>query len=241
MNNRKIFRRTTGNSPRIWLVVLIILAFIIAIMVINYFGKAKVEETYTERTLKIQNGTIIETELVSERTYRIDVEKLSKDEMQSGSTWRIQERTVGCGKIPKSQELHFPESTYVAGAIMVNGEAGGVSSITERSGCLWIACNRVMSDDPYYPDDLESVIAQIGAFDGYNPNGTYTEADYRLAVDVFERFWREQNGESSVSVGRSIPADYLYFWGDGDHNYFTKSQGGAPYVWGSMFISPYIN
>ena len=222
MNNRKVFRRTTGNSPRIWLVVFIILAFIIAIMIINYLGKAKVEETYTERTLKVQNGTIIETELVSERTYRIDVEKLSKDEMQS-------------------QELHFPESAYIAGAIMVNGEAGGVSSITERSGCLWIACNRVMSDDPYYPDDLESVIAQSGAFDGYNPNGTYTEADYRLAVDVFERFWREQNGESSVSVGRSIPADYLYFWGDGDHNYFTKSQGGAPYVWGSIFISPYIN
>lgn len=222
MKDRKIFRRTTGNSPRIWLVVLIILAFIVAIMIINYLGKAKVEETYTERTLKVQGGTIIETELVSERTYRIDVEKLSKNEMQS-------------------QELHFPESTYIAGAIMVNGEAGGVLSTTERSGCLWIACNRVMSDDPYYPDDLESVIAQSGAFDGYNPNGTYTEADYRLAVDVFERFWREQNGESSVSVGRSIPVDYLFFWGDGDHNYFTKSQGGAPYVWGSMFISPYIN
>ena len=241
MKERQIAFRRTGNAPRIWLVLLIIAVLIIIAIIFSYFSKAKVEETYTERTIEVKDGKIIETELIREAEYRIDPSKLhvSTEEVVSTSysstasfDKKVEEHMI-------SRTLHFPESTYIAGAIMVHGEAGGVASMTERSGCLWIACNRVMSDDPYFPDDLESVIAQAGAFDGYNPNGTYTEEDYRLAVDVFERFYREMNGETASEVGRSIPSTYLYFHGDGVHNYFTQTLGGSSYVWGSMLVSPY--
>ena len=136
---------------------------------------------------------------------------------------------------------HFSEETYVAGAIMVHYEAGGVDSVTERSGCLWVACNRVISESSFYPDDLIAVIEQEGQFTGYFRGGTYTEEDYLLAVDVFERFYREQNGESPADVGRTLPEEYVHFYGDGEHNYFTIGIGGAPYVWDEDFITPYEN
>jgi hypothetical protein len=47
------------------------------------------------------------------------------------------------------------------------------------------------------------------------------------------------NGEDNV--GRTLPSDYLFFTGDGEHNYFTKVQNGIPYVWGSLLVSPYKN
>lgn len=240
MKEREIAFRRTGNAPRIWLVALIVAVFVIIAMIFSYFSKAKVEETYTERTIEVKDGKIIETELIREAEYRVDPSKLHVSTEEVASSSYSSMATLKNAEVHVAERtLHFPENTYIAGAIMVHGEAGGVASMTERSGCLWVACNRVMSDDPYFPDDLESVIAQAGAFDGYNPNGTFTEEDYRLAVDVFERFYRETNGESAIEVGRSIPATYLYFYGDGEHNYFTQTIGGKSYVWGSMLISPY--
>ena len=134
---------------------------------------------------------------------------------------------------------HFSESTYIKGAILLHGEAGGIPSLTEQSGVLWIVCNRVDSESSFFPDDIESVIEQEGQFDGYIPGETYTEADYELAVDVFERWYREKNGETEV--GRTLPKEYLFFLGDGEHNHFTTTQNGLPYKFGSQLISPYIS
>ena len=135
---------------------------------------------------------------------------------------------------------HYDVETYITTAKMVHGEAGGVTSMTERSECIWTACNRVLN--PKYPDTIIAVITQRGQFEGYSPSNTYTEADYELAVDVLERFYREQHGESALEVGRTLPADYYYFYGDGKHNYFTQRPGGRAYTIGSDgLVSPYMN
>ncbi len=135
---------------------------------------------------------------------------------------------------------HYDVETYITTAKMVHGEAGGVTSMTERSECIWTACNRVLN--PKYPDTIIAVITQRGQFEGYSPSNTYTEADYELAVDVLERFYREQHGESALEVGRTLPADYYYFYGDDKHNYFTQRQGGRVYTIGSDgLVSPYMN
>ena len=218
---RKSYRRTVDRKMGLKLIAvfMIIFAIFYTALLNHYQQTVVVKEVQFEKITKITPDVVIET------TYRLETET-KKPVVVATST-----------KVTK----HFPESTYIKGAIMVNGEARGVKSITERSGCLWIACNRVISDNPFFLDDLESVITQASQFDGYSENGTYTEADYNLAVDVFERFYRELNGEPSEMVGRTIPVDYLYFVGDGEHNYFSKVQNGTPYVWGSMYISPYKN
>lgn len=236
-NGQHYYRlRRAGYAPRFGWTALSIVIILLVIVIVNS-SKATVNETYIERSYRLQgDGRVVTTEFKQEVSYRVDVEEhvlKAANSMPQQTTEAVVEEAV--------LTKHYPESTYIKGAIMVHGEAGGVPSITERSGCLWTACNRVISLDPFFPDELEAVIEQRAQFDGYAAKGTYTQADYDLAVDVFERFWREQNGESSEMVGRTLPADYLYFTGDGEHNYFTKVQNGTPYVWGSMYISPYWN
>lgn len=264
-SNQYLGLRKAGNAPRFGKLAIFILAILAIYLIFTYYSKAHVKEVYVEKTYRMSKGAVIETEFRSEREYRIDPDKLlagaNKDMLMAAIEADVEAKAKAMSEIkmdtpePEIADIaevteiaaelvvepvkHFPESTYVKGAIMVHGEAGGVASITERSGCLWIACNRVVN--VRYPDSLESVIEQKWQFDGYDPNGTYTEADYNLAVDVFERFYREQNGESPEAVGRTLPAEYIFFTGDGAHNYFTKEQNGTPYIWGSQLISPYKN
>lgn len=260
-NQKPVGFRKSGYTPRVSVIALLMAIFSILLSII--LAKAgKVHETYTERSFRVENGTLVEQEYKKETT-----RPLTKDEYQgiyAGVTLELQkmmndkafaeapktklevktaEKTVVSE--PAKEEVvvvkHFSESTYIKGAIMMHGEAGGIPSMTERSGPLWCACNRVDSDDPFFPDNLEAVIEQDWQFDGYTPGGEYTQEDYDLAVDVFERWYREKNGESALSVGRTLPSEYLFFTGDGVHNYFRKTQTGTIYVWGSQLPGPYKN
>lgn len=249
------FRKSgyTSHLPKIALIMAIFSIFLcIALAKIG-----KVHETYTERSLQIRDGRVIEQEYKKEITrpltkkeldglysgVSLEIRKIVRTALSNPTTTTLEVKTAERAVVATREQVstaiikHFPESTYIKGAIMEHGEAGGIPSMTERSQPLWTACNRVDSDDPFYPDDLESVIEQAWQFDGYTPNGEYTKADYDLAVDVFERWYREKHGETNV--GRTLPADYLFFTGDGVHNYFRKTQNGAIYV--LDLPSPYEN
>ena len=265
MKNRKhVGYRKEIIKPK-WSIVLLA-AIIIALLFIIIFrmNDDKVHETYTERQYQEQNGILYEKEYKRERSYTAD--DFDPNLLYAGMSLELYEinaraheaavkstiavvktvertanKTVSVKQSePNEQPVkHLSESTYVKGAKMLHGEAGGVPSTTERSGPLWVVCNRVDSDDPFFPDNLESVIEQEWQFDGYSPDGDYTQADYDLAVDVFERWYREKHGETAAEVGRTLPSDYLFFTGDGEHNYFRKTQDGPAYVWGSELASPY--
>jgi hypothetical protein len=192
------------------------------------------EDTIAQEIVNLNKQAIIDTPDVipayrPTKSGRIAKEKGGMNEAIASAVKAKSEKNV----------RHFTEEEYVLGAIVLHGEAGAIPSITEQSGVLWTIWNRVLDD--LYPNDIKSVVTQEGQFDGYTINGVYTKKDYDLAVDVFERGWREAHGESSESVGRTLPKDYLYFYGDGKHNYFVKQFGQDPYVWGSQFISPYEN
>ena len=171
---------------------------------------------------------------------------LKADELSSESGFtRFLEKTDV--EIPdKTEPLQWEEGMAIAEhnvgeeavkrlAILLEGEGGGLESLTELSGVGWIVINRV-----YYsecPDDIIGVITQDGQFDGYTEQGYYSERSYWLANDILARYERELAGEEDV--GRTLPKDYLFFYGDGEHNYFTKEEGGKAYVWGSDLKSPY--
>lgn len=138
---------------------------------------------------------------------------------------------------PEDSQVNEPDWTQAAEYIAktVYGEAG-ICCTTEQAAVVWCILNRVDSTDPYYPDDIIAVITQPGQFHGYKAEQPVEPELYELALDVICRWQREKDGEPDT--GRVLPADYLFFSGDGIQNYFRKDwRGGTTWDW--SLPSPY--
>lgn len=98
------------------------------------------------------------------------------------------------------------------------GEARGISSKTEVACIGWCILNRV----DYYGKSIEKTITA--------PNQFYYKASFpttsqaggwdlvALATDVLDRWSREKAGQTNV--GRVLPKKYMWYAGDGKHNWF---------------------
>lgn len=118
----------------------------------------------------------------------------------------------------------------------VFGEAAVTGSDMEMSAVAWCILNRVDSDA--YADSIMEVVTQPRQFHGYHEDYPVDEHIEALVLDVFERWAEEKQG--TQDVGRVLPADYLFFQGDGEHNHFTTEyQGGE--VWDWSLPNPYKN
>ena len=130
--------------------------------------------------------------------------------------------------------MHFDENDVIVVAKILYNECGGVPSKTEQACVAWTICNRV---DAGYG----STISECGTSPyqyAYNEDTVVTDDLYNLAYDVLTRWNNEKNGEDNV--GRVIPKDYVFFWGDGEHNWFRNAfEGGT--IWDYSFASPYEN
>ena len=121
---------------------------------------------------------------------------------------------------------------YMLGQI-IQVEAGGIQSDTEKACVAWTVLNHV--DHPAYPNSISACITQPGAFAYIS--GTYvTDHNLWLARDVVSRWEREKAGETNV--GRTLPQGYLSFWGDGSHNYFRVNYNTYD-RWDYSLGSPY--
>lgn len=109
------------------------------------------------------------------------------------------------------------EAEYIAKTVW--GEARGCT-VAEQEQVIWCILNRVDSDIQYFPDNIISVVTQPNQFHGYSPDHPVTEEHYNLALDVLDRWEAEKRGEA---VQRNLGKDYVYFHGDGEHNYFRKN------------------
>lgn len=124
------------------------------------------------------------------------------------------------------------EVAYIAKTIF--GEAGVVRSKARRAAVGWCILNRV--DSPTFPDTVEAVVTAPAQFHGYREDCEPPESYYELARDILTRYHREQQGEADA--GRTLPQGYLYFWGDGKENHFTKDWLGKDY-WNWSLPDPY--
>lgn len=106
------------------------------------------------------------------------------------------------------------EAEYIAKTIY--GEARGCSPY-EQEQVVWCILNRV--DSERFPDTVVEVVTQPRQFHGYSKHWPVWEEHYDIALDVLYRWEAEKNGEESY---RNLEPDYLYFGGDGKHNYFRK-------------------
>lgn len=119
-------------------------------------------------------------------------------------------------------------------AKVVYGEAGNCSK-TEKAAVIWCVLNRV--DDNRFPDNITDVITQENQFSGYyESNFAYSEY-VELANDVMTRWIFEKTAVGDI--GRVIPKEYMWFYGDGKHNYFRDQYNGNYNIWDWSLESPY--
>lgn len=132
----------------------------------------------------------------------------------------------------QEQEEHDQE-TLVALARTVWGEARGCTT-TEQAAVVWCVLNRV--DRHEWPDDPLEVVEQPGQFPGYDPEHPVWSDILALVEDVMDRWELEKTAVGDV--GRVLPREYVFFEGDGSHNYFRAEFRGND-TWDWSLGSPY--
>ena len=111
-------------------------------------------------------------------------------------------------------------------------EAGGIPFDEHKAAICWTILNRV---DAGYGPTIKSVIIP-GQF-AYNEDVMVRTDLYLIAKDVVTRWMLEKQGY--INVGRVLPADYFWYWGDGEVNWFRNvyEDGSNPWDW--HWGSPY--
>jgi hypothetical protein len=126
---------------------------------------------------------------------------------------------------------YYTEEDVAMLAKLLYGECRGVDSETEQACVAWVVLNRV--DDDEKP--INDIITSPYQF-AYNSSAPILEDLYILSEDVLMRWSMEKQGVADV--GRVLPADYTYFAGDGEHNYFRNAYIGGT-KWDYSMESPY--
>ena len=144
--------------------------------------------------------------------------------------------TIAESEKPEAEEPEYiPDAAEVeALAKMLYGEARGIASDMEKAACVWCVLNRV--DDPRYPDTVLEVLEAPYQFAGYSANNPVLPELETLAADALKRYQAERDGEANV--GRVLPAEYLFFTGDGVNNHFTIGWKDAE-TWDWSLQNPY--
>ena len=125
-------------------------------------------------------------------------------------------------------EQVFSEEEITAIAKTVWGEALVTNSDMEMAAVAWCILNRV--DSSLFPNSIVEVVTAPSQFHGYSGDNPVPGRIRELVLDVLGRWLAEKDGEENV--GRVLPSDYLYFWGDGWHNHFTTEYlGGVEWDW----------
>lgn len=138
---------------------------------------------------------------------------------------------------PEPEAIDPLKADKEALARMVWGEARGCST-TEQAAVVWCALNRFDSGDPYYANcmTIYDIVTQPAQFAGYDPENPLDPDIMALVEDVLVRWMAEK--VCVGDVGRVLPAEYLYFTGDGRVNTFRDQyQGGNTWDW--SLDSPY--
>lgn len=141
---------------------------------------------------------------------------------------------VAEGMIQETPEVvtYYTDEDIIMIAKVLWAECRGVPSDTEKACVAWTILNRVDADDSQTIADVIKAKHQFA----WNSGSPVDDGLYDLAADVLERWNLEKNGQSDV--GRVLPSDYLWFSGDGNHNYFRNEYKGGD-IWDYSLPSPY--
>lgn len=97
-------------------------------------------------------------------------------------------------------------------------------------GCAFAAAVAAVVPMEAERDTVAEVVTQPHQFAGYSPDYPATEEFKAIAADVLIRWEREKR--EGGEVGRVLPAEYVFFTGDGEVNHFrTEYEGGMFWDW----------
>jgi len=128
----------------------------------------------------------------------------------------------------------FTEEDVEALAKVIWAEARGVKSDAEKAAVGWCALNRL--DAGTYGETFLEVLTAPHQF-ASRESSPVTEELEALSRDVLERWQAERRGETGV--GRTLPADYFFFEGDGERNHFRKQYARTGETWDWSLPNPY--
>ena len=167
-------------------------------------------EHETESEVASETEIISETEFESES--RLETERETESFLESESEMQI-------------SDYSYDKGQAIALAQLMWAEARGCSE-REQSLVAWTVLNRV---DVKYDGmtDFWSILTEPDQF-AYNYNNPFLQYEYDIAVDVLQRWAAEKDGV--VDSGRTLPKGYLYYYGDGKHNYFS-TDGQSDELW----------
>ena len=129
---------------------------------------------------------------------------------------------------------YYTEQDAIDIAKVLYTECGCVNSKTEQACVAWTILNRADKCD----STIYSVVREPNQY-VFRSGSPVEDELLELSYDVLERWNREKNGETNV--GRVLPADYIFFYGDGTHNYFRNKFNGSYNIWDYSLESPYEN
>ena len=109
-------------------------------------------------------------------------------------------------------------------------EARGLNQ-TEQAAVVWCVLNRVDNWDK----SIEEVVTAPNQF-AYTKYAPVKQAIVDLVIDVLDRWCAEKAGVADV--GRVLDKQYMWFTGDGKHNYFRNAYMGGT-IWNWTLQSPY--
>jgi len=119
---------------------------------------------------------------------------------------------------PPQPSRRWTDQDVVTLARMVWGEGRGVSR-NEQKLIVWTVLNRL--DNGRYGGSIRQIVTARGQFVGYRSSHPVTEAIRYMVVDVLEAWDRGEQAKVYPPFARV--ANYLYFHGDGRHNWFRPS------------------
>jgi len=129
------------------------------------------------------------------------------------------------------EQIYSDDDAEIIAKIMYS-ECRAIPSDTEKACLVWAVLNRV---DAGYGETIAAVATAPAQF-GYKASAPVLDDLFQLSRDVLGRWQKEKNGETEV--GRVLPKDYFWYYGDGCHNYFRNTyQGGNR--WDYSLMSPY--
>lgn len=159
-----------------------------------------------------------------------------QDELQIALTHRaaeMAEAQASAVQQPTGQAYTVTVAELQTLAKIVYQEARGIPQKSHQAAIIWCILNRL--DNGYWGDDIITVATYPNAF-AWVPDTPVEEEFMDLAIDVVTRWNWEKQGLQDV--GRTLPATYLYFTGDGSYNHFTREWGSTDY-WDWSLPDPY--
>ena len=176
---------------------------------------------------------------VSYAAYNLDAgEENAFPPVVDSDTVKVVTLDAGAEVHEKDVPVYFTDADVDALAKTLWGEARGIESDMEKAAVVWCVLNRVDDESGLFPDTIVEVVTAPYQFDGYAADNPVEEHLEWLVKDVLIRWASEKEGHKDV--GRVLPKDYVYFLGDGRHNYFTVEWLGDE-EWDWSLPNPYLS